>query len=360
MDRRQFLVSTAAGAVTLAAGTAAVSAADKLKAGFIYVGPVGDFGYSYQHDLGRKAVEKALGDRVETSFAENVSEGADAERVINQFASTGYGIVFATSFGFMNAAVKVAARYPKIKFEHATGYKRGPNLATYSARFYEGRTVVGRIVAHMTKNGKIGYIGSFPIPEVVNGINAFTIALRRIRPDAEVHVIWAGSWYDPGKESAAAKALIDQGCDVICQHTDSPAAVQAAQERGIWAVGQSSDMTSFGPKAHLTAIVENWTGYYVDRVKAVLDDSWKPIDTWGGLSSGMVQLAPLNPAIPADVQDLAKQTIADISSGALHPFAGPIKDQTGKLVVAEGQHASDPDILSMAYFVEGVQGTLPT
>ncbi len=345
--------------VGMGAGMGSAFAQEKLKVGFVYVGPVSDHGYSYQHDQGRLAVEKALGDKVTTTFVENVPEGADAERVIEQLAASGHKLIFTTSFGFMNPTLKVAKRHPDVKFEHATGYKRAENVATYSGRFYEARTVVGAIAGKMTKSNIIGYIGSYPIPEVVSGINAFTIALREQNPKAEVRVVWVNSWYDPGKEAEAAKALIDQGADVIVQHTDSPAPIQTAQERGLWSVGQSSDMTRFGPKSHLTAIVEDWNGYYVDRVKAVLDGSWKPIDTWGGIKTGMVELAPYNPAIPADVVKLADQIKADIVSGKRHSFQGPVKDQSGKVVIPEGKTATDEQILKMDWYVEGVQGKVP-
>ncbi|WP_211100192.1 BMP family ABC transporter substrate-binding protein [Azospirillum halopraeferens] len=366
MNRRTFgktILGLTAAAVALSFGiggfAGAVAAQDKLKVGFVYVGPVSDHGYSYQHDVGRRAVEEALGDKVTTTFVENVPEGADAERVIDQLAASGHGLIFTTSFGFMNPTLKVAKRYPNVKFEHATGYKRDANVATYSARFYEGRTIAGEIAGKMTKSNVIGYIASFPIPEVVGGINAFTIALRKVNPEAQVRVVWVNSWYDPPKEAEAAKALLDQSADVIVQHTDSPAPIQVAEQAGKWAVGQSSDMTRFGPKAHLTAIVDDWNGYYIDRVKAVLDGTWQPIDTWGGLKDKMLFMAPYNPAIPGDVVEMVEKTRVDIMEGRRHSFDGPVKDQSGKVVIAEGKHASDEEILKMDWFVEGVVGKLP-
>ena len=353
------LMGAAAVAALCSLGAGAAVAQDKLKVGFVYVGPISDHGYSFQHDQGRLAVEKALGDKVTTTFVENVPEGADAERVIEQLAATGHKLIFTTSFGFMNPTLKVAQRYPDVKFEHATGYKRAKNVATYSARFYEGRTVAGTIVAKVTKSNIVGYIGSFPIPEVVGGINAFTIALREQNPKAEVRVVWVNSWYDPPKEAEAAKALIDQGADVIVQHTDSPAPVQAAEERGLWSVGQSSDMSRFGPKSHLTAIVDDWNGYYIQRVKAVLDGTWKAEDTWGGLKDKMLYLAPYNPGIPADVVALADKVRDGIMDGSRHSFTGPIKDQSGKVMIPAGQKATDEQILKMDWFVEGVVGKLP-
>jgi len=299
-------------ALVVAAGMTATAQAEPLKAAWVYVGPVSDHGYSFQHDQGRKAAEAAFGDKLQTTFVESVPEGADAERVINQLAKDGNKLIFSTSFGFMNPTLKVAQRFPDVKFEHATGYKRADNVSTYSSRFYEARAVLGTIAGKMTKSGTIGYVASIPIPEVVSGINAFTIALRKVRPDAQVKVIYVNSWYDPGKEAAAAKALIDQGADVIAQHTDSPAPVQTAEERGVWCFGQSSDMTRFGPKHHLTGVIENWNEYTVAEVKAVLDGSWKSHDTWGGLASGMVKLAPFNPAMPKDVVEAADKVRDDI------------------------------------------------
>ncbi|MDP6566561.1 MAG: BMP family ABC transporter substrate-binding protein [Alphaproteobacteria bacterium] len=349
-------LGAAALALALNAGTAL---ADPTKVGFVYVGPIGDHGWTYRHDIGRKAIEKAFGAKVKTTFVESVKEGADAERVIRKLASTGHKLIFTTSFGYMNPTVKVAKSFPDVRFEHATGYKQAGNVSTYMARFYEGRHIAGLIAGKMTKSNVIGYIGSFPIPEVVRGINAFTLALRQVNPKATVKVVWVNTWYDPGKEGAAAKALIDQGADVILQHTDSPAPVQAAQERGVWAVGQASDMTHFGPKSHLTAIVDVWDGYYVDRTRAVMDGNWKSGDTWGGLKDGMLAMAPYNPALPADVLAMAKQAEADIMSGKVHPFQGPIRDQAGKEKVPAGKSLDDGALLSMNWYVEGVQGKLP-
>jgi simple sugar transport system substrate-binding protein len=338
---------------------AAVQAQDKVKVGFVYVGPVGDHGWTYRHDVGRQAIEAALGDKAETSFVESVKEGPDAERVIRQMASSGHNLIFTTSFGFMNPTVKVAKQFPEVKFEHATGYKREANLATYAARFYEGRYVAGVIAGKMTKSNTIGYIGSFPIPEVVRGINSFVQGMHTVNPDGQVKVIWVNSWYDPGKEGDAAKALIDQGADVILQHTDSPAPLQVAESRGVWGVGQASDMQAFAPKAQLTAIIDNWDGYYVARAQAVLDGTWESGDTWGGLNTGMVEMAPYNEAIPADVIELAKAAEEGIKSGSLHPFQGPITDQDGTTRVAAGETLGDEELLKMDWYVAGVLDKLP-
>lgn len=356
---KKLLGSVAAAAVATAMLAGSATAADPTKVGFIYVGPIGDHGWTYRHDVGRLAIEKEFGDKVKTTYVESVSEGADAERVIRKLAQEGHDLIFTTSFGFMNPTLKVAKQFPNVKFEHATGYKRSDNVSTYAARFYEGRRVAGLIAGKMTKSNIVGYIGSFPIPEVVRGINAFTLALRSIKPEAEVKVVWVNTWYDPGKESDAAKALIDQGADVISQHTDSPAPVQIAQERGVWAIGQASDMSKFAPKSHMTAIVDVWDHYYVDRTRAVIEGTWKSEDTWDGLKEGMLEMSPYNEALPADVIAMAKQEVEDIKSGKSHPFAGPIKDQSGKIVVKEGETLDDKALLTMDWYVEGVQGKLP-
>ncbi len=339
----------------LAAGTA--SAEDKV--GFVYVGPVGDHGWTYRHDIGRQAVQNALGDKVKTTFVESVKEGPDSERVIRQMAAQGHKIIFTTSFGFMNPTLKVAKQFPNVKFEHATGYKRSKNVSTYSGRFYEGRYVIGKIAGKMTKSNVIGYVGSFPIPEVVRGINAVALAAKSVNPNIQIKVAWVNTWYDPGKEGDAAKALIDQGADIILQHTDSPAPLQVAESRGVWAVGQASDMHHFAPKAQLTAIIDNWDKYYVERTKAALDGSWKSGDTWAGLKSGMVELSKYNEAIPADVVKLAEETRKGIIDGSIKPFAGPFNKQDGTEAVAAGKELDDGALLGMDWYVEGVQGKLP-
>ncbi len=355
----KFVKWALAAAMTMSLGLPTAHADAPFKAAWIYVGPVSDHGYIFQHDQGRKAVEAALGAKVKTTFVESVPEGADAERVLTQLARDGNKLIFSTSFGFMNATLKVARAFPDVKFEHATGYKRAANVSTFSARFYEGRAVLGTIAGKMTKTGVVGYIASIPIPEVVRGIDAFTIALRKVRPDAKVKVIYVNSWYDPGKEAAAAKALIDQGADVLAQHTDSAAPVQTAEERGVWCFGQSSDMTRYAPHRLLTGIIENWDQYDVAEVKAAMNGSWKSHDTWGGLASGMVKLSPYNPAMPRDVVAAAEKTRQDIIAGKLNPFAGPITDQSGKLVVPAGKSLSDAQLLGLRFYVQGVEGNLP-
>ncbi len=346
-------------AAALVAGLAgAVQAEEKLKVGFIYVGPIGDHGWSYQHDQGRRAIEKALGDKVQTSYLEKVSEGADAERALERLARSGHKLIFATSFGYMDSVLKVAKRHPDVKFEHATGYKRAENVATYSARFYEGRYIIGKIAAKVSKKGMAGYIASFPIPEVVRGINSFMLGAQSINPQFKIKIVWVNSWYDPGKEADAAKVLIAQGADILVQHTDSAAPMQVAEEKGIHAFGQASDMIKFGPHAQLTAIIDNWAPYYIKRAKAVLTGTWKSEDTWGGLAAGMVKMAPYT-NMPEEVKKMAQETEEAIRSGKLHPFTGPIYDQDGKLRVKKGEVMSDKDLLGMNWYVKGIDDKLP-
>jgi simple sugar transport system substrate-binding protein len=347
-----------AGAAALALSAGGAAAQQKLKIGFIYVGPVGDYGWSHQHDVGRKAIEKAFGDKVETTYVESVPE-ADSERAIEQLARTGHGLVFTTSFGFMEPTLKVAKKYPNVKFEHATGFKRAPNLATYAAKFHEGRYIIGQIAAKMSKSGTIGYVGAFPIPEVVAGINSYFLGAQSVNPNIKIKVVWANSWYDPAKEADAAKALLDQGVDVIAQHTDSPAPLQAAEARGKFGFGQASDMEQFAPKAQLTAIVDNWSDYYVARTKAVLDGTWKSEDTWGGLAAHMVVMSPYK-NMPDDVKKMADETEAAIKSGKLNPFKCPVVKQDGSEVECKGNGAlSDEQVLGMNFYVKGIDDKLP-
>jgi len=353
-------ILAAAAAVLLAAGFAGTaSAADKLKVGFIYLGPVGDFGWTYQHELARQALVKEFGDKIETTFLENVPEGPDSERAIEQLVRAGNKLIFTTSFGYMDPTLKVAKKYPNVHFEHATGFKKDKNMSIYNGRFYEGRYIQGVIAGKMSKAGVLGYIGSFPIPEVIMGINATMLGAQTVNPNIKVKIIWVNTWFDPGKEADAAKALLDQGADVIMQHTDSPAAMQISAERGKLAFGQDSEMIKFGPKTQLTSIMDNWAPYYIDRVKAELDGTWKQEDTWGGLKSKLVVMAPYT-NMPDDVKKLAEQTEADIISGKLLPFKCPVKDQDGKDVECKGgDHLDDGQVLGMNFYVKGVDDKLP-
>ncbi|WP_061240912.1 BMP family ABC transporter substrate-binding protein [Ectopseudomonas composti] len=334
------------------------SAADPLKVGFVYIGPIGDHGWTYQHEQGRQMLIKEMGDKVTTSFVENVPEGADAERVIRNMAKGGFDLIFTTSFGYMNPTIKVAKQFPKVTFEHATGYKQAKNVGTYLSRSYEGRYVGGFLAAKMTKTKKVGYIASFPIPEVIRDINAIQLALDKYNPGTEIKVVWVNTWFDPGKESDAANALIDQGVDVMFQHTDSPAPIQTAERRGIYSVGYASDMAHFGPKAVLTSIVNDWGPHYIKSTQAVIDGTWQPQDFWGGLAEDTLSL-PISDLVPADVKSEAEQIIADIRSGKFHPFTGPIKDQSGSVRIADGVSASNAELASMNYYVENVKAEMP-
>jgi simple sugar transport system substrate-binding protein len=362
MNRRTALAAIAAGALTAAVALPAAAqtkASEPLKIGFVYVSPIGDAGWTFQHDLGRKAMEKALAGKVTTKFIESVPEGADAERVIRELAQSGHNLIFTTSFGYMNPTIKVAGAFPKHMFEHATGYKTAANVGTYNARFYEGRYLAGIVAGKMTKSNSAGYVAAFPIPEVVMGINAFARGMRSVNPKAEVKVVWVNSWYDPGKERAAADTLISQGADVVTHHTDSTAAVQAAEAKGVYAVGYHSDMSKYGPKAHLTAVTHHWDGYYTKTAQAAIDGKWKSGSTWGGIKDGFIKLAPFNAAVPKDVQDQVRKVEADIAAGKFHPFTGPVKDNEGKERLAAGKVIDDGTLNKMDYYVEGVQGKLP-
>ncbi len=337
---------------------AAAHAAGPLKVAFVYVSPVGDAGWTFQHELGRRAVDAALGTAVKTSFVENVEEGADAERVIRKLATDGNDMIFTTSFGYMNPTLKVAPQFPKIKFEHATGYKRAANVGTYSARFYEGRYATGVLAGRMSKSGIMGYVAAFPIPEVLQGINAFTLGARSVNPKAQVRVVWTSSWFDPGKERAAADTLIAGGADIITQHTDSTAIAQAGEEKGVFTIAYNSDQSKYGPKTCLTAVTHDWTAYYIGRVKAAIAGTWAPGDVWGGVKEGMTKLAPYAAGVPAAVRKETDARLAAIAAGSFKPFQGPINDQDGKPKVAAGQAMADKDILEMKWFVEGVQGKI--
>ena len=356
---RSLVTGFAVVALVIAAGFGQARADDPLKIGFVYVSPIGDAGWTFQHDLARKAVEAKYGDKVKTSYVESVQEGPDAERVIRQLAADGHKLIFTTSFGYMNPTIKVAKQFPGVTFAHCSGYKRADNVSTYLARFYEGRYLAGIIAGKMTKSNTLGYVAAFPIPEVVRGINAFARGVRSVNPDAQVRVVWISSWYDPGKEREAAETLIAQGADVLMQHTDSTAVVQAAQDRGVYAIGYHSDMQKHGPKAHLTASTHNWNQFYIDKVQAVIDGNAKSDDTWGGIGLGMVELSPLGDMVSDEVRKLVDAARADIGSGKLHPFAGPVLDNKGEVKVPEGETMSDKDLLTMQYYVEGVVGDLP-
>ena len=333
---------------------------EPLKVGFVYVSPVGDAGWTMQHDMARQAVEKNLGDKVKTSFVENVSENADAERVIRDLAQQGNKLIIATSFGFMNPALKVAEEFPDVKFEHATGYKTAKNLSTYNARFYEGRYLAGMIAGKMTQSNILGYAAAFPIPEVLQGINAFTLGARSVNPKVQVKVVWANAWYDPGKERDAANTLIGQGADVLHHHTNSTAVVAAAEEKGKKVIAYHSSMAQVGPKAQIAAVTHHWDKFYTERAQAVIDGKWDVKPVWGGVKDGFIALEAISAEVPADVVEAMKKKEAAMRDGSFQPFTGPIKTNEGKEVVAKGQVASDEQLNAMNYYVEGVVGKVPS
>ncbi len=344
----------------LCAALAAPVMADTTKVGFVYIGPVGDHGWTYTHDIARLALEEEFGDAVQTSFVENVGYGADAERVMTQMALSGTNIIFATSFGYGPDVNTVAARFPNVAFEHATGYiQEAENVSLYNARFYEGRAVIGHIAGKMTQTNKVGYIASFPIPEVIMGINSAYRHAKAVNPDVEFNVVWVYSWYNPAQEAAAAEALIEQGADIIMQHTDSTAPLIVAQDAGIMAFGQASDMSAFAPEAHLTGILDVWAPYYIERVRAVKEGTWTAGNVWHGIVDGMVGFAPMSDRIPEDVRAEAEAMIAAIAAGEYHPFTGPINKQDGTPWLAEGEVAPDSDLLTMDFYVEGITSEIP-
>ena len=329
-----------------------------LKVGFVYVTPVSDAGWVRQHEEGRKAVDAAFGGRVKTTFVENVPEGPDAERVIRDLAATGHKLIFTPSFGYMEPTLKVAKDFPNVKFESITGYKTTPNVATANARYYEGRYLAGIAAGRMSKTRVAGYVAGFPIPEVLQGINAFTLGMRSVAPRAVVKVVWLNAWFDPAKEREAANTLFNQEADVVAFHTASTAVMAAAQERGQLAIAYHSDMRKVAPDGQLLAVSHHWGNYYKSRVQAVLDGKWKSGDVWGGVKEGMIRVGDFGSKVPKAVQDEVLARQQDIASGKLKPFAGPISDNDGKAIIPSGRALTDPQILGMNYLVSGVQGTI--
>lgn len=348
----------AAAALSMGVASSAQADDETVKAAFLYVGPISDHGWSYAHDQARLAMEAELGDMVETTYLESVPEGADAVRALERLARTDHDIIFATSFGYMESVQEVAERFPNVVFEHATGYLSSDNFANYNGHFYEGRYVLGKIAGLETESNTIGYIASYAIPEVVSGINAFMLGAQSVNPDVEVKIIWVNTWYDPPREAEAANALIDQGADILVQHTDSTAQLQAAQERGVRGFGNDSDMSAFAPEAQLTAIVNNWTPYYIERVQAVADGTWETGSAMGSMANGMVQMAPFA-NMSDETRAVAEETMAGIIAGEIHPFAGPIFNQDGEEVVAEGEQAPLDMILGMNFYIQGIDDAYP-
>lgn len=326
------------------------------KVGFIYVGPIGDGGWTYAHNQGRLYLAEEL--NIPTIYRESVKENSDCEKVINDMIDEGCNIIFATSFGYMDWVEKVAQNHPEVTFLHCSGNKTHENMGAYFGRIYQPRYLSGIVAALKTQSNKIGYVAAFDIPEVVRGINAFTLGVRSVNPEATVNVKWTNTWYDPATEKEAAKALLAEGCDVIAQHQDTAGPQQAAEDAGKWSIGYNTDMTSTAPKAYMTAPVWNWGPYYVAQVKAIMDGTWKSENYWGGLETGIVDLAPFTENAPQEAQEAVEKAKADILSGQNKIFTGPLKDNTGKLRVSEGTTLTDQEMLEFNWFVEGVKGTI--
>lgn len=358
---------TALGALlTTAVMSISAAQADKLKVGFVYLTNPGDHGWTYAHEVGRQQLQSHFGDKIETTYVENVPEGPDAARVIRELVAQGNKVIFTTSFGYMEPTLKVAKEYPDVMFDHITGYKRAPNMATGNIRFYEGRYVQGVVAGLTTKSNTIGYLAAFPIPEVIQGINAFARGLRSVNKDASIKVVWVNSWYDPVKEADAAKVLIAEGADVLAQHTDSPAMLQTAEKAGVKGFGQSSDMHKFAPKAQLFSSVNNWGPYYISQVQKVIDGTWSTGDgpdhwagnTWKGIGDDYLVLTEFK-NMPAEVAAKAEAARSGIASGSLNIFEGPMKDNKGNMVLEAGKVLDDGGLWGMNYYVEGVEGNIP-
>ncbi|MCU0932287.1 MAG: BMP family ABC transporter substrate-binding protein [Serpentinimonas sp.] len=342
-----------------AAAPAAAPAPAPTKAAWVYVGPVGDAGWSFAHDLGRKAVEAHFGDQVQTTFVENVPEGADAERVIRDLAQQGNDIIFATSFGFMEPMLRVAADFPNVKFEHATGYKTAPNMRIYDASFYQDTYMAGVIAGTMTKTNTLGFVGSFPIPEVLRNINSFTLGAQSVNPKIKTKVVWVNTWFDPPKESDAAQSLINQGADVLLQNTDSTAVLQTAEKNGKFAFGWDSDMSAFAPKAHLASAIVDWGPYYIKAIEDVKNGTWKTERTVWGVKEGTNDLIKIADVVPEDAKKRVEEIKAGLKDGSFEPFTGPVVDNTGKERLAKDAKADREWKDKVDFFVKGVEGKVP-
>ncbi len=361
---RGFIAATLpiAAFVFFASEPAHAQTAPPLKVAFVYVSPVGDAGWTYQHDLGRAAMERALGDKVKTTVVQSVSEGADSERVMRDLAQQGHKLIFATSFGYLEPALRVAAEFPDVKFEHAGGYKTAANLNTYNARYFEARYLAGMLAGKTSASGTAGYVAGFPVPEVIQGINAFSLGMRSVNPQAQVKVLWLNTWFDPAREREAAQTLINQGADVLTNHSGSSAVAQTAEDnfktKGTRVVAYQSDMRAVAPNAQLTAIVHQWGGYYTAVATAVINGTWKPQPVWGSMQQGFVALSPLSASVPKDVAAMVNAKRLEIEAGSFKPFSGRLVDVDG-VVRLTGGAMRDADIASMNWFVRGVVGSLP-
>ncbi|HET8695510.1 MAG TPA: BMP family ABC transporter substrate-binding protein [Aquabacterium sp.] len=349
-----------ASAASDAASVAAVAKSEPLKIAFAYVGPVGDAGWTYAHDQGRQAIEKEFGDKVKTTFVEKVPEGPDAERVLRDLVSQGNKLIFGTTFGYMEPMLKVAADNKDVKFEHATGYKTADNMRTYDSRTYEGAYMAGVIAGGMTKTNVLGVVGSIPIPEVIRNIDSFTLGAQSVNPKIKTKVVWVNGWFDPPKETEGAQSLINQGADVLFQNTDSPAVLQTAEKAGKFAFGWDSDMSKFGPKAHLASSIINWGPYYIKATKDVLDGTWKTGAVWWGVKEGAIDLVSISDQVPADVKAKVDAVKSGLKDGSFVIWKGPIKGQDGKDVLAKDAVADDGFLHGINFYVKGVEGSIPS
>ncbi|QEW21758.1 Purine-binding protein precursor [Marinibacterium anthonyi] len=355
--KRRTLLAVSAAALALSAG--AGLAQDTTKVGFIYVGPVNDGGWSQHHHEAAMVMKDHFGDKIEVVEQASVPEGPDAERAMTQMALQGADLIFATSFGYMDSVINVAGKFPDVKFEHATGYKTAPNAGVYSARFYEGRAVEGYLAGHMTKSNKIGYIGSFPIPEVIRGINSSFIHAKKENPDVTMSVVWINTWFDPAKEADATQALLDQGVDVVLAHTDSTAPLAVLKEKGGFGFGQAADMYEYAPEPRISSIIDEWSPYYIERTQAVIDGTWESDNTWDGIGAGMVGIGEITGPVPDDVKAGAEALAKSIADGTYHPFTGPLNKQDGSAWLADGEVADDGTLAGMTFYVEGLTGEIP-
>ena len=336
-----------------------LSAQETIKVGFVYVSPIGDAGWTYMHDRARRIVDEEFGNAVETTYVEKVKEGSDSQRVIRRLSSRDHDLIFTTSFGYMNPTLRVARQFPDVVYEHATGYKTAENVGNYQARMYQGRYLAGMIAGAMSETDTLGYVAGFPIPEVLRGINAFTLGVRETSPDASVRVSWINAWHDPAKEREAADSLVRQGADVLTMHADSPAVIQAAADKGAYGIGFNSNMAKFAPEAHLTSVVLHWEHVYRDKIKAVLNGTWEPRSIWQGLAHDVVDLAPVHDDVPDDVVARVEKQKQELINGDRRVFDGPVHKQSGDIVVSEGETLSDEKLLKLEWYVEGVKGKLP-
>jgi len=338
---------------------AAAAAPAPLKVAFAYVGPVGDGGWSYAHDTARKALEKEYGDKIVTSFVESVPESADAERVLRDMASQGNKMVFGTTFGYMEPMLKVAADFPDVKFEHATGYKTAANMRTYDSRTYEGAYMAGVIAGAMTKTNTLGVVGSVPIPEVIRNIDSFTLGAQSVNPKITTKVVWVNEWFSPPKETEAATSLINGGADILFQNTDSPAVLKTAQEKGKRAFGWDSDMSSYGPKAHLASSIINWGPYYIKTVKDQLDGTWTTGSSWWGVKEGTIDIVSIADDVPAEIKAKIDTIKAGLKDGSFSIWKGPLVDNTGKEVLGKDMVADDKFLSGVKFYLKGVEGKVP-